>query len=207
VFSARPERLLLEVLLAWAAKRLTGIDDGKHLQSFRGILEPVEVWSCAKLLEGDCPELHCRLSHPALPCSLNNSTQKLTASLPFCLLPPLTEHYVLPPLHRFSPFPAPPAEVFPTHVRTTFQGVSSASGKVGAIVADVLFSYVSQRVTFFLSAAFGLFGALVTWVFLPGGWVGGWAGRRGRGGVGWVGGWVGGWVAGWLGGFQSHWLY
>lgn len=60
------------------------------------------------------------------------------------------------------------AEVFPTHVRTTFQGISSASGKVGAIAADVLFSYVTQRTTFFLSAAFGLFGALVTWVFLPG---------------------------------------
>jgi hypothetical protein len=59
------------------------------------------------------------------------------------------------------------AEVFPTDVRTTFQGVSAASGKVGAILADVIFSYVSQRTTFYLSAAFGLAGFAVTWLFLP----------------------------------------
>jgi len=31
------------------------------------------------------------------------------------------------------------AEVFPTDVRSTFQGISAASGKVGAIIADVVF--------------------------------------------------------------------
>lgn len=59
------------------------------------------------------------------------------------------------------------AEVFPTDVRTTFQGVSAASGKVGAICADILFSYVDKRTTFMLSALFGLLGAAVTWLFLP----------------------------------------
>lgn len=59
------------------------------------------------------------------------------------------------------------AEVFPTDVRTTFQGTSAAAGKVGAILADVLFSYVTGRTTFLLSAAFGLLGAALTWVFLP----------------------------------------
>ncbi|GBF98449.1 proton phosphate symporter [Raphidocelis subcapitata] len=59
------------------------------------------------------------------------------------------------------------AEVFPTDVRSTFQGVSAAWGKVGAIIADVVFGLVDTRMTFFLSAGFGLVGALVTVVFLP----------------------------------------
>eukprot|EP00882_Tetradesmus_deserticola_P019871 GHRQ01021415.1.p1 GENE.GHRQ01021415.1~~GHRQ01021415.1.p1 ORF type:complete len:188 (+),score=64.82 GHRQ01021415.1:177-740(+) len=59
------------------------------------------------------------------------------------------------------------AEVFPTDVRSTFQGFSAAMGKVGAIIADVVFGYVSKQATFFLSAAFGLAGACVTWLFLP----------------------------------------
>ena len=40
-------------------------------------------------------------------------------------------------------------------------------GKVGAIIAGVCFGYVTTRDTFFMSAAFGAFGALLTWVFLP----------------------------------------
>jgi hypothetical protein len=59
------------------------------------------------------------------------------------------------------------AEVFPTDVRSTFQGFSAAMGKVGAIIADVVFGYVNQQTTFFMSAAFGLAGACVTWLFLP----------------------------------------
>jgi hypothetical protein len=59
------------------------------------------------------------------------------------------------------------AEVFPTDVRTTFQGTSAAAGKVGAIIADVVFGYVDQRTTFYLSGVFGLVGAAVTWLFLP----------------------------------------
>jgi MFS family permease len=59
------------------------------------------------------------------------------------------------------------AEVFPTDIRSTFQGFSAAMGKVGAIIADVVFGYVNQQTTFFMSAAFGLAGACVTWLFLP----------------------------------------
>lgn len=40
-------------------------------------------------------------------------------------------------------------------------------GKVGAIIADVVFGYVTQRVSFYLSAAFGIVGAIVTIIFLP----------------------------------------
>ncbi|GBF93836.1 proton phosphate symporter [Raphidocelis subcapitata] len=59
------------------------------------------------------------------------------------------------------------AEVFPTDVRATFQGVSAAWGKAGALAADVLFAYVSVRTSFFLSAAFGLLGCLLTLLLLP----------------------------------------
>jgi hypothetical protein len=59
------------------------------------------------------------------------------------------------------------AEVFPTEVRATYQGTSAAMGKVGAIIADVAFGLVDARTTFFLSSGFGLFGALLTWLFLP----------------------------------------
>eukprot|EP00878_Enallax_costatus_P033405 GHUV01036834.1.p1 GENE.GHUV01036834.1~~GHUV01036834.1.p1 ORF type:complete len:191 (+),score=44.17 GHUV01036834.1:1454-2026(+) len=47
------------------------------------------------------------------------------------------------------------------------QGFSAAMGKVGAIISDVVFGYVTQRVSFYLSAAFGIVGAIVTIIFLP----------------------------------------
>jgi MFS family permease len=59
------------------------------------------------------------------------------------------------------------AEVFPTEVRATLQGTSAAMGKIGAIIADVCFGLVDSRTAFYLSAAFGLVGALLTWLFLP----------------------------------------
>eukprot|EP00877_Chromochloris_zofingiensis_P002903 jgi/Chrzof1/12613/Cz07g01060.t1 len=59
------------------------------------------------------------------------------------------------------------AEVYPTDVRATFQGLSAASGKLGAIIADVVFGYVNQQTTFYLSAVFGLVGCLVTLLWLP----------------------------------------
>lgn len=59
------------------------------------------------------------------------------------------------------------AEVFPTEVRATLQGTSAAMGKIGAIIADVCFGLVESRTAFYLSAAFGLVGALLTRLFLP----------------------------------------
>lgn len=57
--------------------------------------------------------------------------------------------------------------MYPTDVRATFQGLSAASGKLGAIIADVVFGYVNQQTTFYLSAVFGLVGCLVTLLWLP----------------------------------------
>jgi uncharacterized membrane protein len=39
--------------------------------------------------------------------------------------------------------------------------------QVGAIIADVVFGYVDQRTTFFLSAAFSLLGCCAAWLFVP----------------------------------------
>jgi hypothetical protein len=39
--------------------------------------------------------------------------------------------------------------------------------QVGAIIADIVFGYVDKRMTFYLSAAFGLVGWIVGWLFLP----------------------------------------
>jgi len=39
--------------------------------------------------------------------------------------------------------------------------------QVGAIIADAAFGYVNQRTSFYMSAAFGIVGAAVTWLFLP----------------------------------------
>ena len=40
-------------------------------------------------------------------------------------------------------------------------------GKLGAIIAGVVFGYVDNREIFYISAAFGIFGAVLTWLWLP----------------------------------------
>jgi hypothetical protein len=52
-------------------------------------------------------------------------------------------------------------------VRAALQGVSAAAGKLGAVAADVAFGYVGVREAFYLSAASGVAGALVTLALLP----------------------------------------
>jgi hypothetical protein len=53
-----------------------------------------------------------------------------------------------------------PAEVFPTEVRTACHGVAAASGKIGALLAAVAFSYV-QEVDMFLLSGYASFAACV----------------------------------------------
>ncbi|KAI9825257.1 MAG: hypothetical protein M1832_001291 [Thelocarpon impressellum] len=59
------------------------------------------------------------------------------------------------------------AEVFPTPIRATAHGVAAAVGKLGALVAAVLYNYIDTQTKFYVVPWFGLFGALVTWLFLP----------------------------------------
>jgi len=59
------------------------------------------------------------------------------------------------------------AEVYPTPIRATAHGFSAACGKMGALLATVLYNYFSNQVKFYFVPWFGLAGMLVTWLFLP----------------------------------------
>ena len=60
-----------------------------------------------------------------------------------------------------------PAEVFPTECRTMCHGISAASGKVGALIAAMLFSYVDEMHLFLISGYFSFAAALITFLTIP----------------------------------------
>lgn len=59
------------------------------------------------------------------------------------------------------------AEVFPTPVRATAHGFSAACGKLGALVAAILYNYIDVQLRFYVVPWFGLLGLVVTFVFMP----------------------------------------
>ncbi|KAK4688773.1 L-lactate dehydrogenase (cytochrome), partial [Tremellales sp. Uapishka_1] len=59
------------------------------------------------------------------------------------------------------------AEVYPVSVRATAHGLSAASGKLGALVPSVLYSYISTRTQFWVVCWFGFAGWIVTQIFVP----------------------------------------
>ena len=59
------------------------------------------------------------------------------------------------------------AEVYPTPIRATAHGFSAACGKLGALTAAVMYSYISIQQRFYVVPWFGLGGMLVTLLFLP----------------------------------------
>lgn len=59
------------------------------------------------------------------------------------------------------------AEVYPTPIRATAHGVSAAAGKLGALIIAIVGSYTTTQQLFYIVPWFGLFGAFVTFVFLP----------------------------------------
>ncbi|TID17058.1 phosphate transporter A-1 [Venturia nashicola] len=59
------------------------------------------------------------------------------------------------------------AEVFPTPIRATAHGFSAAVGKLGALLAAVLYNYIDTQTKFLVVPWFGLLGAILTFVFLP----------------------------------------
>ncbi|KAK9454379.1 phosphate transporter PHO84 [Dipodascopsis uninucleata] len=59
------------------------------------------------------------------------------------------------------------AEVFPTSVRATAHGFSAACGKAGALLATVLYNYISDQTKFYFVPWFGLLGMILTFLFLP----------------------------------------
>ncbi|KAI9838596.1 MAG: hypothetical protein M1819_004910 [Sarea resinae] len=59
------------------------------------------------------------------------------------------------------------AEVYPTPIRASAHGFSAAVGKLGALLAAVLYNYITTKQKFKVVPWFGLAGALLTFVFLP----------------------------------------
>ena len=59
------------------------------------------------------------------------------------------------------------AEVYPTPIRATAHGFSAACGKMGALLAAVLYNYIDTQTKFYVVPWFGLAGMLVTVLFLP----------------------------------------
>jgi hypothetical protein len=59
------------------------------------------------------------------------------------------------------------AECFPTPVRATAHGFSAAVGKLGALLAAVLYNYIDTQTKFYVVPWFGLVGMLLTLLFLP----------------------------------------
>ncbi|MCJ1315418.1 hypothetical protein MMC15_000737 [Xylographa vitiligo] len=59
------------------------------------------------------------------------------------------------------------AEVYPTPIRATAHGFSAAFGKLGALTAAVMYSYITTQQKFYVVPWFGLVGVILTVVFLP----------------------------------------
>ncbi|KAL8827473.1 MAG: hypothetical protein Q9191_003167 [Dirinaria sp. TL-2023a] len=59
------------------------------------------------------------------------------------------------------------AEVYPTPIRATAHGFSAACGKLGALLAAVMYNYITTKQKFHVVPWFGLGGMLVTLLFLP----------------------------------------
>jgi hypothetical protein len=59
------------------------------------------------------------------------------------------------------------AECYPTPIRATAHGFSAAVGKLGALLASVLFNYINTQTKFYVVPWFGLAGMLLTFFFLP----------------------------------------
>ncbi|KAJ6002389.1 hypothetical protein N7451_004936 [Penicillium sp. IBT 35674x] len=59
------------------------------------------------------------------------------------------------------------AEVYPTPIRATAHGLSAAAGKSGALLAAVLYNYISDQTKFLVVPWFGLAGVVLTLAFLP----------------------------------------
>merc|ERR1712136_199444 len=66
-----------------------------------------------------------------------------------------------------------PAELFPTELRALSHGISAGTGKLGAIISGVVFSYgdhgskIDAQEIYLLSFIIGLIGVVLTFVFIP----------------------------------------
>lgn len=60
-----------------------------------------------------------------------------------------------------------PAEVFPTSMRPLCHGISASAGKLGALVASIMFNFVGERELFLLSGYASFAASLITFLTIP----------------------------------------
>lgn len=60
-----------------------------------------------------------------------------------------------------------PAEIFPTETRTMCHGISASSGKLGALLASVLFNFIGEKQLFLFSGYASFIACLITFVTIP----------------------------------------
>ncbi|KAL7471094.1 hypothetical protein ACHAXS_011396, partial [Conticribra weissflogii] len=60
-----------------------------------------------------------------------------------------------------------PAEIFPTEMRTVCHGISAASGKLGALIASILFNVIEETDLFLFSGYASFAACLVTFLTIP----------------------------------------
>ncbi|KAK6526609.1 hypothetical protein TWF694_005191 [Orbilia ellipsospora] len=59
------------------------------------------------------------------------------------------------------------AEVYPASVRASAHGFGAAIGKLGALAASILYSYIDTQTKFYVVPWFGLAGAIMSYIWLP----------------------------------------
>eukprot|EP00956_Cyclotella_meneghiniana_P016193 scaffold25473_cov53-Cyclotella_meneghiniana.AAC.3 len=60
-----------------------------------------------------------------------------------------------------------PAEIFPTEMRTMCHGISASSGKLGALIASVLFNFISEKQLFLCSGYASFIACCITFITIP----------------------------------------
>ncbi|KAL7534395.1 hypothetical protein ACHAXR_005839, partial [Thalassiosira sp. AJA248-18] len=60
-----------------------------------------------------------------------------------------------------------PAEIFPTNMRSLCHGISASAGKLGALIAAILFNFVCERDLFLISGYASFAASLITFLTIP----------------------------------------
>jgi MFS family permease len=60
-----------------------------------------------------------------------------------------------------------PAEIFPTEMRTMCHGISASAGKLGALIASILFNFISEKQLFLFSGYASFIACCITFITIP----------------------------------------
>ena len=60
-----------------------------------------------------------------------------------------------------------PAEIFPTEMRTMCHGISASAGKLGALIASILFNFISEKQLFLFSGYASFLACCITFITIP----------------------------------------